>query len=272
MSLSTTEKRNIHRLQGRHLRLSNPIAGQKMIDEADAAEAKAEQSRIQHAEETASSAAASQNVHVGHQKIRRTDEHAESLIGGLQRATLNLKHTLPSDEGRIKDLPKNYDAAMLAARKFTFSHQQTHPTALRDDQRSAEFVKLGFHHPTLHVLLSPKNKRVNEALGDFIAARKEAEKFKYTSKIPGRPDKIKRIVKKPRDHKAITKWIESQHIPTAAALVVAPMVQAPSKQGGRKTRKRKRRRKRKTRKRHKKRRKRTHRRKPKKRHRRTRKK
>jgi len=270
MSLSTTEKRNIHRLQGRHLRLSNPIAGQKMIDEADAAEAKAEQSRIQHAEETASSAAASQNVHVGHQKIRRTDEHAESLIGGLQRATLHLKQTLPSDKGRIKDLPKNYEAAMLAARKFTFSHQQTHPTALRADQRNAEFAKLGFHHPTLHVLLSPKNKRVNEALGDFLAVRKEAEKFKYTSKRHGRPDKLKRIVKKPRDHKAITKWIKSQYIPTAAALVVAPMVQASSKQGGRKTRKRKRRRKRKTRKHRKK--KRTRRRKHKKRHHRTRKK
>ena len=270
MSLRTTEERNLHRLQGRHLRLSEHAAGQKMIDEADAAEAAARQSRLQHADETASSAAASQNVHVGHQKIRRTDEHAQSLIGGLQRATLHLKQTLPSGGGRIKDLPKNYKAAMEAARKFTISHQQTHPTALRAEQRDTEFVKLGFHHPTLHVLLSPKNKRVNEGLGDFLAAREEAENIKYTSKKHGRPDKLKSIVKKPADHRAITKWIKSQYIPTAAALVVAPMVQAPSKQGGRKTRKRKRRRKRKTRKHRKK--KRTHRRKPKKRHRRTRKK
>jgi len=270
MSLNTTEARNLHRMQGRHLRLMDHARGQAMIAEADAAEEAARQSREQHAQKTASTAAASQNVHVGHQKIRRTDEHAQSLIGGLQRATLNLRQTLPSSGGRIKDLPKNYEAAMEAAKNFTIFHQQTHPTALRPRQRIPNF-RTDLDHHGLHMVLDPaKNERANRALGNFISAQEEAESLKYTSKKQGKPNKLKRIVKKPTDHEAITGWIKSQHIPTVKAgdqIVRAPMVQVSSKQGGRKTRKRRRRRKRKTKKHRKK--KRTRRRKPKKRHRRT---
>lgn len=272
MSLSTAEARNLYRMEGRGQRLTNHARGQAMIDEADAAEDAARQSREQHAQKTASTAAASQLVQVGLKKVKRTHDKGLELIHGLESATTKLKQTLPSGGGEIKDLKKNYTDAMEAAKNFTIFHQQTHPTALRAQQRIPNF-RTDLDHDGLHMVLDPaKNQRANQALGNFISAQEEAESLKYTSKKQGRPDKLKTIVKKPSDHSAITGWIKSQHIPTVEAggqIVRAPMVQASSsKQGGRKTRKRRRRRKRKTRKHRKK--KRTRRRKPKKRHRRTR--
>jgi hypothetical protein len=245
--------------------------GQAMINEADAAEDVARQSREQHAQKTASTAAASQRVQVGLKKVKRTHDKGLELIHGLESATTKLKQTLPSGGGEIKDLKKNYTDAMEAAKNFTIFHQQTHPTALQPQQRIPNFSTDLDHHG-LHMVLDPaKNERANQALGNFISAQEEAESLKYTSKKQGKPNKLKRIVKKPTDHEAITGWIKSQHIPTVKAgdqIVRAPMVQVSSKQGGRKTRKRRRRRKRKTKKHRKK--KRTRRRKPKKRHRRTR--
>ena len=271
MSLSTAEARNLYRMEGRRLRLMGRARGQAMIDEADAAGEAARQSREQHAQKTASTAAASQLVQVGLKKVKRTHDKGLELIHGLESATTKLKQTLPSGGGEIKDLKKNYTDAMEAAKNFTIFHQQTHPTALRPQQRIPNF-RTDLDHHGLHMVLDPaNNERANQALGNFISAQEEAESLKYTSKKEGRPNKLKRIVKKPTDHEAITGWIKSQHIPTVKAgdqIVRAPMVQVSSKQGGRKTRKRRRRRKRKTKKHRKK--KRTRRRKPKKRHRRTR--
>ena len=272
LRLNTTEARELHRMQGRHLRLTDHARGQAMIAEADAAEEAARQSREQHAQKTASTAAASQHVQVGLKKVKRTHDKGQELIQGLESATTKLKQTLPSGGGEIKDLKKNYTDAMEAAKNFTIFHQQTHPTALRPQQRIRNF-RTDLDHHGLHMVLDPaKNERANQVLGKFIAAQKEAERIQYTSKKKGRPNKSKRIVKKPTHHKEITGWIKSQYIPTVEAgdqIVRAPMVQSPpSKEGGRKTRKRRRKRKRKTRKHGKK--KRTRRRKPKKRHRRTR--
>lgn len=271
MSLSTSEDRDLHRMEGRRLRLMGNARGQAMIAEADAAEEAARQSREQYAQKTASTAAASQHVQVGLKKVKRTHDKGQELIQGLESATKNLKQTLPSGGGRIKDVKKNYTAAMKAAKNFTIFHQQTHPTALPSQHRIRNF-HTDLDHGGLHMVLDPaKNQRANQALGNFISAQEEAESLKYTSKKQGRPDKLKTIVKKPLDHSAITGWIKSQHIPTVEAgetVVRAPIIHTPTKEGGRKTRKRRRRRKRKTRKHRKK--KRTRRRKPKKRHRRTR--
>ena len=228
--------------------------------------------RAERAAVAAERAAASQHEQVILNKVKKTHDKGEELIKGLENATTNLNKTLPSGGGEIKYLKKNYTAAMKAAKNFTIFHQQTHPTALRAEQRIRNF-STDLDHDGLHMVLDPaNNERANQALGNFISAQKEAESLKYISKKQGRSNKKKRIVKKPSDHSAITEWIKSQYIPTVEAgdqIVRAPMVQAPpSKQGGRKTRKRTRRRKRKTRKHGKK--KRTRRRKPKKRHRRTR--
>ena len=269
--MATQQDRDYMMLQGRLERLRNPDAGQKIIDTVTAANTAARESRQNRERLARLSASAYRKQEAAHQKIRRTVDHGNELIDNLDRATTNLKQTLPSGGGRIKDVKKNYTAAMEAAKNFTIFHQQTHPTALRAEQRMSGFAP-NLDHNTLHMVLDPaKNQRANQALGNFISAQEEAESLKYTSKKQGRPNKLKTIVKKPSDHSAITGWIKSQHIPTVEAgetVVRAPIIHTPSKQGGRKTRKHKRRHKRKTRKHGKK--KRTRRRKPKKKHRRTR--
>ena len=247
--MATQQERDLRMLEGRLVRLRNPDAGQKIIDTVTAANTAAIQSRRRREERARLSASAYQKQEAATKKIRRTVDHGNQLIDNLDRATTNLKQTLPSGGGRIKDIKENYTAAMEAAKDFTIFHQQTHPTALRAQQRMSGFAP-NLDHNTLHMVLDPAtNQRANQALGNFISAQKEAESLKYTSKKQGRPNKLKTIVKKPKHYRRITGWIKSQHIPTVEAgetVVRAPIIHTPSKQGGRKTRKHKRRRKRKT--------------------------